>query len=415
MTRRSKVQISRRTGRSLAAGLLILASAAFARPAAAQIQMRSFYQGYRPTVAAQDTEALKETLELDEPQQALLEANYAGYVQAFGDAAASIQDGLRSLQEAMAATESPSMKESLIGEYNRLREQWADESLQMEVGFFADVKALLGDEQAARWPRFERDRRRRVGLLLAARLMAERVDLVDVLDRLDLPDEVREACEGVVEQYGLEFDAPLSARHALSDRMERLSYDGDGKGGGDDSQMRSLDERLKRLHVELRDINLRFAEAFAAHLPGEHGARFTQEFRRRAWPRYFRADEVAIDAQRVRELAALTDGQEESLGALLAAHALRLEPIHRELVQVDMTRELQRLWPTGGPGVEPAQPGGEAPGGGESLEARTQRLLEARQAQVRSTLAEIRALLTSDQLRALTTGVAIEPEGGREP
>ncbi len=411
MNGRSTDGISGRTLSALAGALLALAICV--RPAAAQIQLRSFYQGYRPTVTAQDARALEKTLELDESQQALVEAIYAGYVQAFSDAAASIQEGLRSLQEAMAAAESPSMKESLVGEYNRLREQWADESLQMEVAFFTDVRALLSDDQAPRWPRFERDRRRRVGLLLSARLMAERVDLVDVLDSLELPDEVREGCEGVVEQYGIEFDAPLAARHALADQMERLSYDGDGKGGGDDGQMRALDERLRRLHVELRDINLRFAEVFAAHLPDESGARFTQEFRRRAWPRYFRIDEVAGDAQRVRELAALSAGQEEALAALLSSHALRLEPIHRELVQVEMTREVQRLWPTGGPGVEPAQPGGE--GGGESLEARTQRLLEARQARIRSTLAEIRALLTSDQLRALSTGVAIEPEGGREP
>jgi len=378
------------------------------QPVAAQIEMRSFYQGYRPTVSREDADALKETLDLDESQEALMRAIHSGYSQAYNNASDAIRDELRSLQEGMGKSDNPGVKESFYGEYNRVREEWADESRQMELGFFADVKALLSEDQALRWPRFERDRRRRVGLLLAARLMPERVDLVDVLDSLDLPDEAREACEGVVEQYAEEFDRPLALRHALSDQMERLSYSGDGKGGGDDSQMRSLDERLKRLHVELRDVNLRFVEVFVSRLSPEDGGRFVQEFRRRVWPRYFSVNEVAQDAEHVRSIAALAPGQEEALAALLAAHEVRMEPIHRELVQLEMTRELHRLWPTGRPESGQALPGG---GGPEAVENQTGRLLETRKAQIRATLADIRALLTSEQLRALSRGANQDEEG----
>lgn len=393
---------------SLAAAVLLTAPA----PAAAQIEMQSFYQGYRPTVSREDIDALIATFELDEAQEALVEAIYAGYRNAYNEASDIVRDELRAIQETMSLTKNEGVKQSLYNDYARKREAWADESRRLETSFFADAKALLTEEQDGRWPRFERDRRRRAGLLIGARLMAERVDLVAVLDSLDLADEVREACDEVVERYGIEFDRPLSDRHALCDRMERLAGDADGKGNAEDSQFRSLEERIKRLHVELRDINLRFTEAFKSRLPKDEGGRFEREFRRRVWPRHFAADEVEQDAGRVRSLAGLTPEQDRALEAILSAHDLRMEPLSRELVEVEMARELLRLWPTGRPGSGGAEASGGAESGQahEAIETRSQRLLNTRKSLMRSTINDIRALLTADQLRALSTAQGIGEE-----
>lgn len=408
MRRDEQLQTRPRTARRrvLLATLLAIAALAGAPAADAQIEYRSFYHGYNPTVSGEDVEALVETLGIDEDGEALVRSVYDGYRNAYNTAADAARDELRRVRESMKDAENPGVQANLYAEYNRMQDGWGQRARQLETGFFADIRNLITEEQARQWPRFERDRRRRVALLLAARLAAERVDLVDVLDRLDLPDEVREACEPVVEQYTIEFDAPLSARIMLSDQLERLSYERGAKV--DAAQMNALEQRLIRLHVEIRDVNLQYAEAIARQLPPEDGRRFTDAFQRRVWPRVFAGDEVGADVERVKRLAALRPGQDEAIAGIVAGYRARVEPINRELVQVELGRELQRLSP---PEV---QGSGKAPTGGadspEALEDQAQSLLDARRALIRSTLADIRTVLTAEQLRALTQGTPLGEE-----
>lgn len=383
-------------------GVIALAAAiVFARPARAQIEARNFYYGYSPTVKQVDVKALAETLGLDENEQQLAQAVYEGYRGAYNTASAAARDNLNSIRASMSAADNESVRANLFAEYNRAQAAWGRQSAGLEVAFFADIKDLLTREEMTHWPRYERDRRRRVGLLLAARLMPERIDLVAVLDSLELPDEVRAACEAVVDQYTIEFDAPLVERIRLSDQMEAISYAANDKG--DDAQMAALQERLVRLHVKIRDLNLQYMDALASQLPPEDAGRFTDAFRKRVWPRIFGPDPVDADIRRVREVAGLTERQEEAVALLVASYQARLEPVNRELVQVEMTREMLRLSPPQSQGTGPVKSGGTD--SLETVENKSQALLESRQTLVRSTLEDIRTMLTADQLRALTRGL----------
>ncbi|GEM_PF-5200058 len=394
------------THRWTALGLLLLATLiGLGRPVDAQIEMRTFYQGFTPTVSREDLNALKDTFELDKSQEELVQAVYDGYRSVYNAAADAVQDNQRRLTESMGQTDNPGQRSNLAAELSRTRDEWGLQASALEVSFFADVKNLLTEEQSALWPRFERDRRRRVGLLIAARLMPERVDLVELLDSLELPDEVRATCEPVVDQYTLDFDTPLTLRIRLSDQMETLANELGAKAdaGG---QLASLQQRLVGVHVQIRDVNIDYAERIASQLPAEDGKRFREAFQRRAWPRVFGSDQVGTDVARVRRLAALTPGQDEAITALVSAYESRVEPINRELVQVELMRELQRLSPPTSQGTGKPQPG--AVGNSGDLEGRSHSLLASRQTLIQSTLADIRSVLTPVQLQSLTR----EPTSG---
>jgi len=383
--------------------ILLAASFGPARLSNAQIEARNFYFAHTPTVSRADVEALTATLSLEENEEQLVQGVYEGYRRAYHAASDAARDNLKTIRESISAADNPGVRASLFAESNRVQAAWGRQSADLEAGFFADIKELLTEDQAARWPRYERDRRRRVGLLLGARLMPERLDLVALLDSLNLPDEVWAACEAVVNQYTIDFDAPLSERIRISDQMEALSYAANDKG--DDAQMQALQERLERLHVKIRDVNLRYIDALAAQLSPEDAARFTGAFRRRVWPRIFGPDPVDTDVQRVRAVAGLTPRQEEAVASLLASYEARMEPINRELVQVEMTREMLRLSPPQAQGTGPAKPGRTE--GLEMVESKSKSLLDSRQTLAQSTLRDIRTVLTADQLRALTRGLEI--------
>lgn len=376
------------------------------RPASAQIEAHNFYFAFSPTVSRVDVEALTTTLDLDENEAQLVQGIYEGYRTAYNAASDSARDHLAAIRESMTGTDNQGVRANSYAQYNGTQAEWGRQSASLEAAFFADVKQLLTKEQETRWPRYERDRRRRVGLLLAARLMPERVDLVALLDRLKLPDEVRVACEEVVNQYTIEFDTPLSERLRVSDQMEALSYATDGKG--DDALMQALQERLVRLHVKIRDINLRYVDALAGQLPPDDAQRFKEVFRKRVWPRIFGPDPVDADITRVRTVAHPTPRQEEAMASLVASYEARMEPINRGLVQVEMTREMLRLAPPQAQGAGPVNSGGAETL--ETVESKSQALLESRRTLVQSTLQDIRSVLTADQLRALTQGASFEPQ-----
>ena len=395
-TTRSRTQVARRW--VMLGAIMLAATIRFDPSASAQIEARSFYLGHSPTVSRNDVAALTSTLDLDESEQQLVEAVYEGYRSAYHAASDAAQDNLRTIRESINAADNEGVRASLFAELNRVQAAWGRQSADLEVGFFADIKKLLTEDQTTRWPRYERDRRRRVGLLLAARLMPERVDLVAVLDSLKLSDEVREACEAVVNQYTIEFDPPLCERIRVSDQMEAMSSATNDKV--EDAPMQALQERLVRLHVKIRDLNLQYVEALAGQLPPEEGARFREAFRTRVWPRIFGPDAVDGDVRKVRAVAGLTPRQEEAVASLVAAHQARMDPISRELVQVELTREMLRLAPPQAQGTGPMNSGGTDTL--ETIEARSQALVNSRETLVRATLRDIRTLLTAEQLQALT-------------
>lgn len=410
---RSRASLITRPSIVMRCALLVLGAAAvlgLGRSAAAQIAVRTFYQGRIPTVTGEDVEALVETLDLDESQEDLVLAMYQGYRSAFNAAADEAHAELARLREASVQKgEDIGTLNQLIGDYERKRAEWGRQSSAYETSFFADVKDLVTEDQAARWPRFERDRLRRVGVLLGARLMPERVDLVALLDDLDLRDEVRQHCQGVVDQYAIDFDTPLAERLRVADQLDALSYQADAKDNP--SRMDSLQQRLIRLHIQLRDLNLLYLDRIAEQLPPEEGRRFRESFQKRVWPRVFGSDPVAADVARVRQLAALTPEQDSAVSGMVGDYHARLEPINRELVEVELTREMQRLNPPTQQGDGRVEQGGAGDPG--ALEARAQSLLSSRQSLVQSTLASIRTVLRPDQLQALTRGVSFENEGDR--
>jgi len=92
----------------------------------------------------------------------------------------------------------------------------------------------------------------------------------------------------------------------------------------------------------------------------------------------------------------------------VASYQARVEPINRELVQVEMTREMLRLMPPQAQGTGPMNSGGG--NSLETVEAQSRTLLDSRQSLAQSTLQDIRTVLTADQLRALTQGLPFGKE-----
>ena len=261
-------------------------------------------------VTSRSVAAYSRLLGLEETQVEIAQGLLEQYTANIEDASRERRNRLRALMEEFRETQDHTI---MMERMPAISEDFAERSRAIEASFFSDLRLLLDDQQASKWERVQRLRRRET-VLRQGSLSGETVDLIAIADSvgdgLDLGDEVRAA----LEQYELELDRALIAKAAT---LKKIRESSSGTFMGFDlSEMEEMSAKTREVGLRVRDLNRRHARLIESMLPEELAARFQDETRRRSFPRVYKessVDRVLLAAESLDDLA---PDQRQSLGEI---------------------------------------------------------------------------------------------------
>lgn len=288
---------------------------------------------YEPTISSRDVETYSDRLELDEVQRETAAMLFEAYQSEFDAAARVSRDEEELIREEIRETRDF----SLWGEIRGIRESFAEKSKSMESQYFSDMQALLTAEQSAAWPVIMRDRRRERSMDRGF-FSGERVDLVKMVGDLELDEEVSGSLGPVLEQYAIDLDAALTKRNAFQD--EAIAKSIDAWQSGDMDTVNELFDNGRKLSMDIKEINERYASQVRSQLPQGVREEFETSFQRASFPQVYRE----MHAERVLESAEgfedLTTDQAEGLRAIRATFTSTLESLRKKMESAVEQREL---------------------------------------------------------------------------
>jgi hypothetical protein len=220
-------------------------------------------------------------------------------------------------------------------------ESWEPEKAALRETFTADVRGMLREEQAGRWPQLERTLRRRKTISRGV-LGGESIDLLDLVDGMarGQPDggaAVRTAAAPVLAAYEVRLDEALVARdqEIVASRRDQL----DATARGDWEKALDLTRRQIVLHARVRDVNEEHLRALASALPPADGAGLKAAFDLQAFPRIYRPTRAARMLEAARGLRDLDDATRQTIGGLQAAFAEEVASVNEQLREATRAHE----------------------------------------------------------------------------
>lgn len=373
---------------------LVAVSLVLVAPAEAQpMRMGGMGGGdmFEPPVSSRDVERYVKFLSLAEDQGEAAKALLEGYQVEFERQAKVMREASDAAREEFRETRDPSVWQDLMPKFEEFRKT-REKSAQ---GFMNDMKALLTEEQAAKWPRVER-MRRRDATMRRGFVSGESVDVIRLLDEFKASDEQKAAMQPVLEQYEAELDKALVERNELYDAAMNQ-----GMGMWRQGDFAGMDEMLKKgreAAMRVRDINRKYARQLQGMLPEEEQSRFDSVFRERSFPRVYRPTYASRAMEIVGGFEDLTEDQKSRVGELRATFEREVGTINKRWAEaVEESEQNMSVRDLMGMG-----------GGNEQVrEARNQRrTLEER------TLEQLKSVLTAEQIKKLPDRRGREDEEG---
>lgn len=235
-----------------------------------------------------------------------------------------------------------------------------------ERSFNADLKAVLTQEQEAKFPSFERARRRENARLI--QLMAgEGADVVDILYTLKLDSSASEELKGVLADYEMTFDRAISERQTLlKEFLNKVA----SAGGGD--EMEAMTDFMPKLWAKAkagRDVNRQTARRVSELLPEADRARFDAEVRTRSFPSIYKATATGKKLDAAKKFEDLTEDQKGELTTLQAEYVREIDVASKE-----WSRHLDTMQEEFGGDFKKLMMGEEPKGAKDAEDARTKRV-----------------------------------------
>jgi Spy/CpxP family protein refolding chaperone len=374
-------------------------------------------QMYEPSVSSRDLEGFAKLFGLDASQKDAVKALFDAYQQQFMGGAKKVREEQDAIREQLREERSP----ELFGEMREKMAAWQKSRDEMEASFLGDFKAVLTDEQAAKWPKFERMRRRET--TIGRGLMSgERVDLFKLVDDLKLAQDQRAALDPTLDQYEVDLDRELIERNKMQTEIQEKIRDFF-------SDPEKADEWIKKgreAAVKVRDVNRRYFSQLDTQIPEDKKAEFEKAFKRDSFPQIYREQYSTRVVEAALKLKDLTPEQTSGLTAIRDSYYRDMENLQKEMEKAQEDQEMNFSFSgmmnrrrggnndqgnnNRGGGNRGGGPGG--PGGffdsGPMGELRTKRNdLES------GTVDKIKALLNEKQVDALPTRGADDQGPGR--
>lgn len=271
-------------------------------------------QVFEPSVNSDDIKSWKDRLKLSDEQNVTVEALFEAYQTQFAADAKVARDQVEALREEARQAQDPSIFQDIMAE----RQAFAKKRTAMEKSFFADVQAVLNEQQMSEWPRIERDRRREQTLGRGL-IAGERVDVVRLVEDMDLSPEQMTSVQPILDQYKDDLDRELITRNELLEegqsRMREFMQAAMG-GGEENPDLEKLVTRGRDAGMRVRDVNRKYARQIEGVLPEEKKAAFAAEVKRESFPMIYRPMYGTRVLDAADKMEGLTDTQKTSLASI---------------------------------------------------------------------------------------------------
>lgn len=324
---------------------------------------------------------------------AMLHEGYAAQVRELQD---SMRSKMEAARDAFRESGDPSEFQAMREEMTKVR---ADRK-KLDETFMNDVKALLSDEQAAKWPKVEMALRRDQ-VLRRGMLSGERVDLFRLVDDLKLADEARKPVDELLGQYEADLDRELIKRDAFTEKaitqMDELRED--------PAKAQAMLEEGRTAGVRVRDVNRRYARQISDLLPAESKVAFDTAFQRESFPTVYRESSVTRGVNAAMGFEDLTEEQRGKIQELNDKYARDAASLNEKLAKAEEENEMTMT-------ADRMMGGGRGPrGGGEDQEETpVQKARQERRDLDRKTNEALREILTESQREKLPRN---DMRGGR--
>lgn len=351
-------------------------------------------QVFEPSVSSRDLDSFAKLFGLDATQKEAVSTLFDGYQQQFLAAAKKAREEIEALRD--EARESGDR--SLFQEIGEKSTAFQKSRQDMETSFLNDFKVVLSDDQATKWPKFERTRRR--DTTIGRGLMSgERVNLFAIVDDLKLDAAQRATVDPLLEQYEVDLDRELIERNKMYEEMQ-------GKMRELFTNPEGADEIIKKgrdISVKVRDVNRRYARQLETQLPEDKKSAFDTAFRRESFPQVYRESYYNRVVDAAGNLEGLEESQKSTLASIRDSYYRDLQTVQRDMEKAQEEQEMNFSMSA----MMGGRRGGGNEGGGRrgmfgESEAMTT-LREKRRELERGTEEKIKAMLNAQQLEKLPT------------
>ncbi|MCC6229271.1 MAG: hypothetical protein IT432_08605 [Phycisphaerales bacterium] len=285
----------------------------------------------QPTLTSRDVDRAVKMLGLDKDQEDAVKALLESYQQSYRDKAQPVRDRMDKAREDFRETRDP----SVWTEVRKETEKFRPIGDQLTQTFMNDMKSVLNEQQAAKFPSFERALRRNQTMNRGL-LSGERVDLVALLEKQEIPEQSRAEIAPLVEQYEIDLDRELQARtkvwEELMPKMGELMPQMFA-GGGASKELQEIMDKGRDAGMRVRDVNRRYARQISGVLPDPSKTKFDTEFERESYPMAFRDTRISRQLTAVAGFADLTGEQKESITQLTESFNRESEVLTRQLIE----------------------------------------------------------------------------------
>lgn len=284
-----------------------------------------------PLVKAAEVRDIIKALSLDAATGDLVRSLHEGYVAVFTAAATERRDRVQAL---MKEVQESGDWVTVGMEMQEIEKAWITRRNDLGVEFFENVKATLTPDQLAKWPAYERDRRRRTQLHIGAFFAGEGVDVVELVDDLKLEEPQRAAAAPLLESYAVELDGLLQQRLRAAEEVRNIDYMDPAAQAG----MFDKYERILTVRRQIRDANRKHAQVVAGSIPGPASERLTREFHARSYPRIYAPTEADSFITTVLALD-LTPDQRSAIEGVAAIYRDQAAAVNQQLAQLMARQE----------------------------------------------------------------------------
>lgn len=272
-------------------------------------------------IGSKSVERLTTILKLDSEQKSLVSTLYTGYRAGYKQAAAAGNAEMEALQKKALAPDNhgfPDRKESF-----RIAQDFVDKQDKLESSFMDDLKAILTPEQAARFERAQRARRREIGCRFTF-VAGEGVDLLQLLSELKIDRDSTPELKEVTEQYELDADRAMVAK----DKVFRDAFKHIDKFEGPDPDPKLIEQMLTDFFTNgsrVRDVNRQSARKIEPLLPADKRSAFDLGIKKLSFPRIYSESHAEKAIKAAQGMADLSSGQKSELATLAESYAREAE------------------------------------------------------------------------------------------
>jgi hypothetical protein len=296
--------------RAVVVFLALAVAALLPRPASAQMSFNMNMGDFDGSIPRTSLDKYAKVLGMDDAQKEMATNLYEGYRASYKAITTEMQEAMKDIARRAQEDRDWSLYRT---ELPQKMKGFAERMEKEQTTFLDDVKALLTDDQKARWPKVERMRRRDEGLRFGF-VSGAAVDVVDVTTSAlgDAPPPAE--LSSVLDRYELEMDKALQELHDAGKEQQDKAMD--AATNMDMGAIQDMMKKFEEMAKGLRDINQRYARLVQPLLPPDAGAKFDAEVKRRSYPRVYRETLAEKSLAAAEKFSDLTPEQRESLRTL---------------------------------------------------------------------------------------------------